>query len=230
MARTILNEQFIGLNESNLKSGGDSAILDMSGMSCLLEETNSTLRTIGVDLEDPEVMRNIFRDESAANMYVDALAEGLAGEDMSNFKALCHTMLDSINGRGAFANQATLSLLMEDNNSSGFMPKAKLVFPMFRFTWPRLHIREICTVIPMDSPEMVRYFFKAVAKNTDNTIVPLPSYSPIGNGQAIGTMSSPKEIATPGTVDLLADIGATNANTHLEKMFMIVGFTSSSAA
>lgn len=229
MARTVLNEQFIGFNESNI-GGGTSDLLDMSGMQTLLTETNHTLSTVGVDLEDPEVMKNIFRDEASASMYIDGLAEGLNEEDTKNFKTLSHNMLDAINGRGHFSNQSIMSMLMEDNNSVGFMPKAKLIFPMFRFTWPRLHVREICTVVPMDSPEMVRYFFKAVAKNLDNSIVPLPSYSPIGNGQAIGTMVNPKEVATPSTVDLLADIGATNANCHLEKMFMIVGFFSSSAA
>lgn len=90
--------------------------------------------------------------------------------------------------------------------------------------WPRLHIREICTVLPIDSPETVRYFFKAVAKNLNGDIIPLPSYSPIGNGQAIGTMSNPAEIPLPGTVDLLAKIGATSANTHIEKDAMIIGW------
>ena len=133
MARTVLNEQFIGMNESLMKGGSDD-ILDMGGMSTLLEETNNTLRTVGVDLEDPECMKNIFRDEASASLYIDGLAEGLNEEDMRNFKALSHNMLDAINGRGAFTNQSIMSLLMEDNNSVGFMPKAKLIFPMFRFT------------------------------------------------------------------------------------------------
>ena len=55
MARTVLNEQFIGMNESLMKGGSDD-ILDMGGMSTLLEETNNTLRTVGVDLEDPEYL------------------------------------------------------------------------------------------------------------------------------------------------------------------------------
>ena len=76
----------------------------------------------------------------------------------------------------------------------------------------------------MDSPEIVRYFFKAVCKNQDGSITPLPSYNPIGNGQNIGTVGDPKLVSVPGTVNLLADIGATSANTHLEKQFMIVGW------
>lgn len=76
----------------------------------------------------------------------------------------------------------------------------------------------------MDSPEIIRYFFKAVCKNQDGSITPLPSYSPIGNGQHIGTLGDPKIVSVPGTVNLLADIGATSANTHLERQFMIVGW------
>ena len=95
MARTVLNEQFIGMNESLMKGGSDD-ILDMGGMSTLLEETNNTLRTVGVDLEDPECMKNIFRDEASASLYIDGLAEGLNEEDMRNFKALSHNMLDAV--------------------------------------------------------------------------------------------------------------------------------------
>lgn len=189
-------------------------------MTTLLTESESTLRGYGVDMEDPEAMKNVFRDDTTASMYIHSLAEGLDEEDTKNFIQLSENMMDAIMGRKYFSNKAVLQALTEDNNSVSFLPKAKLIFPMFRFTWPRLHVREITTVVPIDSPETVRYFFHAVAKNIDNSIVPLPSYSPIGNGQAIGTFAVPKVINLPGAVDLLADIGATNDNTHLEKMFV----------
>lgn len=223
MAKTVINESFGSFGDFNNSKGTDE-LLDIGGMETLLTETNNTLRTMGVDMEDPLVMRNIYRDESTANTYIDALAEGLKDDDMKNFKTLCHTLLDEINGRGPFANKATLMALTEDNNSAGFMPVSKLVFPMFRFTWPRLHVKEITTVVPMDAPEITRYFFKAFAKTSDNSIIPLPSYSPLGNGQAIGTMTQPKEIAVPSSVNLLESIGASNTNTHLEKNAMIVGW------
>lgn len=76
----------------------------------------------------------------------------------------------------------------------------------------------------MDNPEITRYFFKAFAKTSDNSIIPLPSYSPLGNGQAIGTVNNPKVITVPNSVNLLDEIGASNANTHLEKNAMIVGY------
>jgi len=57
--------------------------------------------------------------------------------------------------------------------------------------------------------------------------VPLPSYSPIGNGIAIGTYGTPKEINVPGTDDLLAVLapGDKRKVTHLEKNFVIVGWS-----
>lgn len=76
----------------------------------------------------------------------------------------------------------------------------------------------------MDSPEITRYFFKAFAKSLDSKIIPIPSYSPLGNGTAIGTMVDPKIVSTPSSTNLLDDIGASNSNTHLSKNVMIVGY------
>lgn len=210
------------LNEGAPAGTADS-MLDATKLTTLLEEVETTMFHSGVDMTAPDAMRRIYSDRSVADMYIDGLAEGLNPEDTKYFKSLCNNMLDEITGAGPFANSGgTLSMLCE-NTSAAFMPKAKVLFPMFRFTWPRLHIREICTVIPMDSPEIVRYFFKAVAKNTDDSIIPLPSYSPIGNGIAIGTASRPKEVSLPGTVDLLNSVGLDNKSASLEKMFTIVG-------
>lgn len=223
MAREVLREQLISSNTPSVYKNSD-ALLDISSMTTLLTESNDTMSRIGVDMERHDAMNSIFNDDQTARMYIDSLAEGLDPEDTHMFKVLSENMLDAIVGRGWYANRATLSALSEDNNSAGFLPKAKLVFPMFRFCWPRLHVREITTVIPMDNPEIVRYFFHAVAKNLDNSIVPLPSYSPIGNGQTIGSYTTPKEVNVPSSTDLLADIGADSSNTHLEKRFTIIGW------
>ena len=189
----------------------------------LLSETYNTLNTFGVDMEAPDAMGKVFNDESTAKIYIESLAEGLDAEDTRNFMILSENIMGSITGKGS-GSRSIMSMLNESNLSASFLPKAKLIFPMFRFTWPRLHIREIVNVVPMDSPEIVRYFFKAICKNLDGSITPLPSYNPLGQGQIIGSLGDPKFISVPGTVNLLADIGASNTNTHLEKSFMIVGW------
>lgn len=219
------------LNRTNMKfinetlnHSANDAFLDLKGMTNLMENANHTLRGYGVNLEDPDCMKNIFRDETTSNIYIDSLAEGLEGKDLQDFKALSKNMMDNINGRGSFAGKSILQSLTEDNTSASFLPKAKVLFPMFRFTWPRLVAKEFCTVMPMDAPEVVKYFFKAIAKNTDGSITPLPSYSPIGGGRQIGTYAEPKNVPLPGSLDLLASIGYSNTNSALEKRFLIVGW------
>jgi hypothetical protein len=205
---------------------GTPAVADIQNLTSLLENTNDTLQKYGVDLEDPNHMVNIFNSLETAGMYIDSLAEGLTGSDLTSFKTLSKNMLDAITGTGNFRNSGLLSILTENtaNVSAGFLPQAKVLFPMFRFTWPRLITKEFTTVMNMDSPEAIRYFFRAVAKTPDGSTVPLPSYAPIGSGQPIGTLFNPKLVVTPGSTDLLGTIGLSSQNATLEKHFIIVGW------
>lgn len=222
MATKVLNE-VSGKFGTFSEDAHNPSLLDMESVAELLTETNNTLKGTGFDIEAPDAMRTLYTNDSLARTYIDGLSEGLEGEDAKNFRILSNNMMDCITGKGQFSNKGILNLL-EDNTSAGFMPVSKLIFPMFRFSWPRLHVREITTVVPMDSPEITRYFFKAFAKSLDNKIIPLPSYNPLGNGQVIGSMTSPKEVAVPATVNLLDDIGASSSNTHIAKNAMIVGY------
>lgn len=137
--------------------GGSNEFLDMKGLTTLLEEANKTVEGNGVEFNDRSFMSKIYSDPQTTNTYIESLAEGLAEEDIGMFKHLANNMVDCIMGRGDFSNRGSImSMLTEDNISAGFMPKAKVLLPLFRFTWPRLHVREICTVMPMDTPEMIR--------------------------------------------------------------------------
>lgn len=154
MAKTVINEAYGSAGMPQKQKA--EAMLDMKGMTDLLTETNTYMKTMGFNMEQPDAMKELFRDDNTARDYIDGLSEGLEGEDAATFRTLAHTTLDEIMGRGSFANKGILNLLTEDNVSAGFMPIAKLIFPMLRFTWPRLHVKEICNVVPMDSPEIVR--------------------------------------------------------------------------
>ena len=97
MAKTIVNEAVGAFGKFTPSTGVTTpSMLDMNGVVDLLSETNSTLTQMGVDLEQPNAMIDILRDENTANTYIDGLSEGLEGEDLKNFKALCHTMLDEV--------------------------------------------------------------------------------------------------------------------------------------
>ena len=75
----------------------ESLILDGNSLTDLLNETNHTMKTYGVDLEDPNFMTRILGNENTAQMYIDSLAEGLNPEDTRNFKHLANNMLDEMN-------------------------------------------------------------------------------------------------------------------------------------
>ena len=128
--RRVTTEKFV--DHSNTEPLSE-AILDGNGLTELLTETNLTMKTHGVDLESPNAMTEVFTNDSAAQMYIDSLAEGLDMEDTKNFKILANNMLNEINGRNGYSG--IMQALSEDNVSAGFLPKAKLLFPMFRFTW-----------------------------------------------------------------------------------------------
>ena len=151
--RNFINEEFVKQPTSYQQDPNE--ILNSSDMTDLLSETYNTLNTFGVDMEAPDAMGKVFNDESTAKIYIESLAEGLDAEDTKNFMILSENIMGSITGKGS-GSRSIMSMLNESNLSASFLPKAKLIFPMFRFTWPRLHIREIVNVVPMDSPEIVR--------------------------------------------------------------------------
>ena len=125
----IINEVYGSMGSTSRKQTSKDAFLDMHGMQELLTETNSTLRTFGFNMEEPDAMKTLFRDNNAAGQYIDSLSEGLEGEDAKNFRVMANNTMDMILGRNNFANKSILSLLTEDNTSAGFMPVAKLIFP-----------------------------------------------------------------------------------------------------
>ena len=137
MARTVTDEQYVKKTPS-LNKANTAEVLDGSQMAELLTETNQTLSNFGIDMERTDYMGQVLNDRGTASMYIDALAEGLNEEDTRNFKMLCENMLDVMTGK-AQGSQSIMGLLNEGNLSASFLPKAKLVFPMFRFTW-----RAIC--------------------------------------------------------------------------------------
>ena len=63
----------------------ESTILDGNGLTELLTETNHTMKTYGVDLEEPSAMTRILSDDNTAQMYIDSLAEGLNPEETLKF-------------------------------------------------------------------------------------------------------------------------------------------------
>jgi len=183
-------------------------VLDNVGMTSLLEDMNGTLRSMSVDLESPTDFHRVLSESDIRDMYISNLAEGIEDHEKPLFTRLANNVAQSLLPR---------NVITEMNISAAFNPQARLILPLFRFMWPRLLAKEFLSVIPMDAPEIVRYFFRPVAKKADGTVIQLPSFSPLGMGSPIGTWTSPYAVNAPSNTDLLAAVGLTNATAHLDR-------------
>jgi hypothetical protein len=118
-----------------------------SNMKYLLKESYSTMKKAGFNVvkDLPTIMEN----STYFNTYIESLAEGLSESAKAEF------MLLSENVRQAMITESYIT---------NYVPYQSLVFPIMRMYFPRLVAREAVTVKPMDKPEMVLAFLKAVAK------------------------------------------------------------------
>lgn len=177
-------------------------ILNENDVLGMLVETADTFSAYNLDLSEDSDWRSMISEQTSRDRYFNILSEGLDDKDADIFVKLCKNISESSN-------------LNESNTSAGFIPQAKTILPLFRFVWPRLVVKEFVNVVPMDSPEIVRYFFRPTAVDATGNKVLLPSYAAVGMGIPIGTVSAPYMVNTPGSKNLITDADAANltANT-----------------
>lgn len=162
-------------------------ILNENDVLSMLMETSETFSAYNLDLSEDSDWRSMISEQTSRDRYFNILSEGLADKDADIFIKLCKNISESSN------------LLNESSNTSaGFIPQAKTVLPLFRFVWPRLVVKEFVNVVPMDSPEIVRYFFRPTTVDAAGNKVLLPSYAAVGMGIPVGTVSAPYMMNTPG--------------------------------
>lgn len=161
-------------------------ILNENDVLGMLMETSETFSAYNLDLTEDSDWRSMINEPTSRDRYFNILSEGLDDKDSDIFVKLCKNISESSN-------------LSESNTSAGFIPQAKTVLPLFRFVWPRLVVKEFVNVVPMDSPEIVRYFFRPTAVDAAGNKVLLPSYAAVGMGIPVGTVSAPYMVNTPNS-------------------------------
>ena len=157
-----------------------------SNMKHLLKESFGTMKKAGFNVvkDLPTIMEN----GTYFNTYIESLAEGLSESAKSEF------MMLSENVRQAMITESYIT---------SYVPYQSLVFPIMRMYFPRLVAREAVTVKPMEKPETVLAFLKAVAKVGSNSY-DLPS---INNRVTYLPMSAVVTFTSDAvTHDLKADI------------------------
>jgi len=176
-------------------------------MKKLLKEAYTfTRKSTGIDPSKPGAIREILVNDSHFDTYIQALSEGLKDETKLGFRLLAEN---------------TRRCLLE-NSMYQLNPYETLALPLLRVFFPRTIAKDLVTVIPMDKPEIVRGFIRAMFKRFgDATSYQAPSNTDISRGPDI-TVPIASAVAL-GEIDLLAMAGLTSKIAHIEKDFVITG-------
>lgn len=185
----------------------------------LMEQVyDKTGRMIDCDITSPIGFTQMITNTEAYNVYRDGLAEGLDENTAQSFKKLSDNSRKSI---------------LESNNMMQFNPYETLTIPLLRKYFPRLIATQLVNVIPIDQPEVVKYFIKARFKSSTQTTYPASQEFPVINsaldisrGPSYG-VSSTATVArgsNPGASEnILSRLSLTADDAHIEKDFVITG-------
>jgi len=180
-------------------------------MKELLQEVYATTKKLsGVDPSKPGNLKAVLVDDAAFDTYVTGLAESI--ENKKDRKAFVQ-----------LAENTRISLL--ENSMFQINPYETLTLPILRVFYPKLVAKEAVTVSPMDKPETVKAFIKAkFAPSNSVTQYNAPVTSTdISQGAAVGTPVSASMAVPSSGYDVLAVIGLTSTQAHLERDFEITG-------
>jgi hypothetical protein len=173
-----------------------------------------------MSISTPAGFRNVLVNNGIYTTYRDALSEGLSDQAAINFKLL--------------ADNTRLALL-ESNNMGQFNPYETFSIPVLRKFFPRLIANQLVNVMPMDKPNIVKYFIKGKFKTHGQSSFPDDQTFPVmsgdmsrGKSHGIATTASSARSSNPGaTVNILTEMSLTESQAHIEKDFTIIGVTDS---
>jgi len=180
-------------------------------MKELLQEVYATTKKIsGVDPSKPGNLKAVLVDDAAFEAYVTGLAESIENKkDRAQFIQL--------------AENTRINLL--ENSMFQINPYETLTLPILRVFYPKLVAKEAVTVSPMDKPETVKAFIKAkFTPSNSSNLYDAPVTTPdISQGAAVGTPVAASMPVPSTDYDVLAVIGLTSVEAHLERDFTITG-------
>jgi len=183
-------------------------------MKELLQEVYQTTKKLsGIDPSKPGNLKQVLVDDAAWEAYVTGLAESIENKkDRESFVQL--------------AENTRINLL--ENSMFQINPYETLTLPILRVFYPKLVAKEAVTVSPMDKPETVKAFIKAQFRTSNQTPGTDSYNAPVVNtdisqGAAVGTPVAASMPVPSSAYDVLAVIGISNTQAHLERDFEITG-------
>jgi hypothetical protein len=186
----------------------------------LIESYKYVKKETGLDVSRPGNTRQMLTNDKVFDAYVTSLAESLENEaDKGKFRMLAEN---------------TRTVLLE-NSMYQINPYESLTMPILRVFYPKLVAKEALTLSPMDKPECIKAFINAKFApspvNGQTTWYQAPVINTdISTGPTRGTgVTATINVPTANTgYDVLATMGLTPADAHLERDFLITGATGDS--
>lgn len=184
-------------------------------MKHILHEAYRTVkRKTGLDPTKPGRFREVLINDTAWDMYKNALAESIESEK----------------DRGVFlqlAENARVNLL--ENSMYQINPYETLTLPIIRVFYPKLVAKEAVTVAPMDKPEVVKAYISASFTPHGGSATPAPSVATdISGGPSVG-IESTATMTVPSSTNVLTAAGLSASQAHLERDFLITRVVDSTA-
>jgi len=187
-------------------------------MKELLMETYRTTKKIsGIDPSKPGNLKAVLVDDAAFEAYVTSLAESIEDKkDRQNFMIL--------------AENTRINLL--ENSMFQINPYETLTLPILRVFYPKLVAKELITVSPMDKPETIKAFLTATFhKYGDATSYPAPATTTdVSAGPAVGTPVAATMPVPSKDFDVLALLGLTSTDVHIERDWEITAVSADGTA
>jgi len=187
----------------------------------ILQETvEKVKKNRKLDVRAPEQFRAVLAQPDTFKMYVDTLSEGIADQKTKNeFKMLAEN---------------TRTRLLE-NSTFQLNPYDTFTLPILRKFYPQLVAKELVNVMPIDKPNVIKYFLKArFKKYTEGNYTDFDYEFPVMNtdisrGPSTGVQVSSRSSDPGAVVNILAVAGLTSVKSHVEKDFEIIAFEDSTA-
>lgn len=185
--------------------------------SVLKETYKATNKIHGIDPRSHAGFRATLSDPNAFKTYVKGLMEGLSYEDKISFATLAKN---------------TRKQLMESNSMMQIPAYETFVLPILRVFFPKLIAKELVNVMPIDKPIVIQGFIKPkfALANSSNFNYSFPSVSQDISAMAGPGVTSSAYASSGGNTSILASLGLTSAQAHVEKNFAITGVVDSTGA
>jgi hypothetical protein len=182
----------------------------------LIEAYNNVEKKTGINPASPGQIKNVLMDDNIFGAYVQELSEGLEKSQKDSFALL--------------AENTRINIL--ENSMMNINPYESLTLPVLRVFYPKFVAKEAITVSPMDKPDCVKAFVRAsFAPSNSSTYYNAPVVDQdISGGPGIGTPVAATMPVPSMNFNVLAAMGLTKEQAHLERDYQITGVSADGTA